>query len=335
MTGIRNAFLPYAKLVSFKECRVRTRALGNTGQHVSSLCLGAMFFGSKNDEQTSYQILDQYLDAGGTFIDTANIYAHWIAGYQGGESETLLGKWMRARGNRDQLFIASKVGFNYQDVPISLDPKRIEEECNKSLKRMGIETIDLYYCHKDDRGTPIEDTLEALNKLVQAGKVRYIGASNYMAWRLEQSRWVSQTNHWALFCCVQQRHTYLPIRPGADIGRQLLADDDLQDYCQATDTTLLAYSALLGGAYTRSDRPMPSGYDSPDNRQRLQVLNQVAEEIGATANQVVLCWMLQSSPSVLPLIAASTEAQLSENIRALDFELSAEQMERLNSAVKA
>lgn len=314
---------------------MQTRQLGQTGVEVSSLCLGAMYFGSKNDEATSYRILDGYVGAGGTFIDTANIYVRWIDDFVGGESETLLGKWMKERGNRDDLFIASKVGFDYQDVPISLAPGLIEEECNKSLKRMGIETIDLYYCHKDDRDTPLEETLEALNRLVQAGKVRYIGASNYMAWRLEEARGISENNNLAQFCCVQQRHTYLPIRPGADTGRQIVANDDLQDYCENKNMTLLAYSALLGGAYTRSDRPIPAGYDSPDNQERLKVLNEVASELGATANQVVLCWMMQSTPSVLPLIAASTEEQLSENIAALEFELGDEQLDRLNTAVKA
>lgn len=311
---------------------MRTRQLGNTDAQVSSLCLGTMYFGSRNDQTTSYQILDQYTDAGGTFLDTANIYSRWIEGFQGGESETLLGEWMAQKGNRNDLFIASKVGFDYQDVPISLDAKIIEEECNKSLKRLGIETIDLYYGHKDDRNTSLEETMEAFANLVKAGKVRYIGASNYMAWRLEQASYISETHDWAQFCCVQQRHTYLPIRPGADTGRQLVANEDLQDYCENSGMTLLAYSALLGGAYTRSDRPIPAGYSSPDNEQRLTVLNEVADEIGATANQVVLCWMMQSSPSVLPLIAASTSEQLLENINALEFELSPEQMERLNSA---
>ena len=311
---------------------MKTRELGNTGEQVSQLCLGTMYFGSKNDEDTSYRILNGYTEAGGTFLDTANIYARWIDGYQGGESETLLGKWMNERGNRDDLFIASKVGFDYADVPISLDPKLIEQECNRSLKRMGIETIDLYYCHKDDRDTPMDDTMEALNRLVEAGKVRYIGASNYTAWRLQKAQDISTANNWAEFTCVQQRHTYLPIRPGADRGRQVVVNEDLTDYCENTGMTLLAYSALLGGAYTRQDRPMPDSYSSPDNETRLKALNEVANEIGATANQVVLCWMVQSTPSVLPLIAASTEEQLNENITALDFELTGDQMTRLNKA---
>ncbi|MCL4247958.1 MAG: aldo/keto reductase [Anaerolineae bacterium] len=311
---------------------MKTQQLGRTGVEVSKLCLGAMYFGSRNDTETSHRILDQYIEAGGTFIDTANIYAMWVQGFQGGESETLLGKWMRERGNRNNLFIASKVGFDYQDVPIGLSARLIEEECNKSLRRMNIETIDLFYAHTDDRATPLEETLEAFDRLVKAGKVRFVGASNYRAWRLERARWISETKGYAQYCCVQQRHTYLPLRPGASSGRQVVANADLQDYCQDSGTTLLAYSALLSGAYTREDRPLPDEYRSPDNETRLAALRAVAKEIGATPNQVILCWMMQSSPSVLPLIAASTEAQLAENIGALAFELSAEQMERLNTA---
>jgi aryl-alcohol dehydrogenase-like predicted oxidoreductase len=311
---------------------MQTQSLGRTGVEVSSLCLGAMYFGSRNDQATSYRLLDQYVAAGGNFIDTANIYAMWVPGYTGGDSETLLGKWMQERGNRSQMFIASKVGFNYQDVPISLRARQIEEECHKSLRRMQIETIDLYYAHCDDLHTPLEETLAAFDRLVQAGKVRFIGASNYPAWRLERAGWITQTHGYAAYCCVQQRHTYLPMRPGASSGRQVVANKDLQDYCRDTNTTLLAYSALLSGAYTRADRPLPNEYHSPDNETRLAALRAVAQELGATLNQVILCWMRQSSPQVLPLIAASTEAQLAENLDAFRFTLSAAQIERLNTA---
>jgi aryl-alcohol dehydrogenase-like predicted oxidoreductase len=291
-----------------------------------------MYFGSKTDKSTSYELLDRYVDAGGTFLDTANIYARWIDGFQGGESETLLGEWMAERGNRDKVFIASKVGFDYQDVPISLSADLIEQECNRSLKRLGVETIDLYYGHKDDRTTPLEETMEAFDRLVKAGKVRYIGASNYLAWRLERAKWVSETNNWAQFTSVQQRYTYLPIRPGASSGRQEVANDDLRRYCADTGTTMLAYSVMLGGAYTRDDRPLPNEYRNSDNEARLIALKAVAQEIGATPNQVILAWMRQSTPSVIPLIAASTIEVLDENIGALSFTLSDEQMQRLNTA---
>jgi aryl-alcohol dehydrogenase-like predicted oxidoreductase len=122
---------------------MQTQSLGNTGVQVSSLCLGAMYFGTRNDVTTSHRILDMYVDAGGTFIDTANIYSHWVSGFKGGESETLLGAWMKQHGNRDKLFIASKVGFGYPGVPVGLRAHQIEEECNKSLQKLGIDTIDL------------------------------------------------------------------------------------------------------------------------------------------------------------------------------------------------
>jgi aryl-alcohol dehydrogenase-like predicted oxidoreductase len=309
---------------------MKTQKLGHTNTEVSSLCLGAMYFGTRNDQSSSYRLLDQYLDAGGTFIDTANIYSHWVPGFKGGESETLLGEWMRARGNRDRVFIASKVGFQYGDVPRSLRASDIEAECEKSLRRMGIETIDLYYAHVDDRTTPLEESLEAFAKLVQAGKVRFIGASNYLAWRLEEARWISETHGWPQYCCVQQHYTYLRLRPGTNVKPQEMVNDDLLDYIQNRQMTLLAYSVLQSGGYTRPDRPLRSEFSMPDNNKRLETLRAIAEEAGITVNQVILRWML--ARDIIPLIAASTEAQLSENLAALEGTLTADQMERLNRA---
>jgi aryl-alcohol dehydrogenase-like predicted oxidoreductase len=304
--------------------------LGQTGVEVSALCLGAMYFGTRNDAETSQAILDAYVEAGGSFIDTANIYAFWVGGFRGGESETVLGEWMRARNNRPDLFIASKVGFAYGDVGMGLRARQIEEECNKSLRRMNIDTIDLYYAHVDDRDTPLEETMQAFDRLVKAGKVRFIGASNYLPWRLEQARWISQVNGWAQFCCIQQRYTYLPLRPGTSFSPQVTANEELLDYCKNSGMTLLAYSVLLGGAYTRPDRAIPEQLSGPDNEQRLATLRAIAEETGATANQVILKWMLQSSPAVIPLIAASSNEQLQENLGALEIQLSPDQMDRLN-----
>jgi aryl-alcohol dehydrogenase-like predicted oxidoreductase len=310
---------------------VKTLPLGHTEVEVSALCLGAMFFGTRNDKATSYRLLDQYMDAGGNFIDTANIYAHWVSGFQGGESETLLGQWMQERGNRSRVFLASKVGFNYSDTKVGLSARQIEEECEKSLKRLNVDTIDLYYAHVDDRKTPLDETLLAFDRLVKSGKVRFIGASNYLAWRLEQACGLSEANQWAAYCCIQQRYTYLPLRPGKTFSPQIVANEDLIDYCRTTGMTLLAYSVLLGGAYTRSDRALPEQVNSDDNQKRLNVLRTIAQETGATANQVVLAWMLNATPTVLPLIAASDEVQLAENLGALNVQLSAEQMTRLNT----
>ncbi len=313
---------------------MQTVPLGNTGERVSALCLGAMFLGTRQDEATSFHLLDQYVDAGGTFIDTANIYAHWVEGGRGGESEALLGRWLRARGHRGRMFLASKVGFGYPGVERGLEPWRIEEECDKSLRLLGVDTLDLYYAHVDDRHTPQEETLGAFAKLVKAGKVRYVGASNFAAWRLAEADAISAAHGWPGYCCVQQRHTYLRPKPGASFDPQLAANEDLFDYVRARQEaiTLLAYSVLLGGAYTRTDRDVPEQYRGPDTEARLAALREVADETGCTPNQVVLAWLRQSDPPVLPLIAASSSEQLAENLGALDLTLTADQMARLDAA---
>ena len=311
---------------------MRTIPLGHTGVDVSILCLGAMYFGTRNDEASSYRLLDQYVAAGGFFIDTANIYAHWIDGFRGGESETLLGEWMRARGNRSRLFIASKVGFQYPGVERGLTAAQIEEECNKSLRRLGVETIDLFYSHVDDRSTPLEETLAAYDRLARAGKVRFIGASNFLAWRLAQAHAVSAANGWPDYCCVQQRHTYLRPKPGASFDPQLAINEDLLDYCRSTGLTPLAYSSLLSGAYTRSDRTIGEQHLGPDADARLAALREVAAAHNASPNQVILAWMMQGDPVIAPVMAAGSEAQMAENLAALDLTLSADEMERLTNA---
>ena len=311
---------------------MRAVPLGNTGVEVSVFCLGTMHFGSRTDEETSYWILDQYVEAGGSFLDTANNYAMWVPGYVGGESETLLGEWMRERKNRARMFIATKVGFDYPGVERGLRAHQIETECEKSLRRLGIDTIDLYYAHRDDRNTPMEETIVAFDRLIRAGKVRFIGASNFLAWRLEEARWVSQTHGWAEYCCIQQRYSYIRPKPGASFGHQIAANDDLLDYCRTPGIRMLAYSPLLSGAYTRANHAFSEQYLGPDTDARLAALKVVSEEVGATANQVVLAWMVQSDPVVIPLVGASTVDQLEENLGALAIELSAEQMARLNDA---
>ena len=311
---------------------MRTTPLGQTGVEVSILCLGAMYLGTRNDAASSYRLLDQYVAAGGSFIDTANIYAHWVEGFRGGESETLLGEWMRQRGNRGQIFLASKVGFEYPGVERGLAAAQIEEECNKSLRRLGVETIDLYYAHVDDRNTPLEETMAAFDRLVRAGKVRFIGASNFLAWRLAQVHALSAANGWPDYCCIQQRHTYLRPKPGRGFDPQIAANDDLLDYCRSHPITLLAYSSLLSGAYTRPDRSIPEEYLGPDSDARLAALAEVAAAHNASPNQVILAWMLGGDPPVLPVMAAGSEAQMAENLGALDLVLSADEMQRLTNA---
>lgn len=306
--------------------------LGRTGVEVSALCFGAMRCGTRNSWEESVALLDMFVEAGGDFIDTANCYSWWYEGGAGGESEDVLGRWMKERGNRDRLLIATKVGIEYQDVARGLPAKTIEQECDRSLKRMGIETIDLYYAHKDDRNTPLEETMAAFDRLIRAGKVRFIGASNYPAWRLADAEAICQANGLTPYSCVQQRYTYLRPKPGARFDPQLSTDQNLLDFCADKGLTLLPYTPLLEGSYARADKPIPAQYVGPDADARLHALCEAAAQTGATVHQVILAWMMQHEPPLLPVFSASTPEQMREDLGALDVALTPEQMSHLNEA---
>jgi aryl-alcohol dehydrogenase-like predicted oxidoreductase len=312
---------------------MNTLSLGHSKIQVSALCLGILPFGTKVDRKTSFAVLDAYWEAGGRFIDTANNYSMWHANGVGTESETVLGEWMKERGNRDELVIATKVGFNRADRGPSLSRQTIEEEFAGSLSRLGTDRVDLYYAHADIRTDSLVEALGALNDLVAAGKVRALGCSNYRAWRIAEAQAVSEKNGFAAYCCVQQRHTYLRPRPGASFSPQTSSNEDLLDYCREhSDFRLLAYSPLLAGAYSREDREIPAQYVGAETDARLAMLGRVAEETGATLNQVVYAWMLATSPQTIPLTAPTTLDQLQENLGALEVKLAPEQVSALDTA---
>lgn len=174
--------------------------------------------------------------------------------------------------------------------------------------------------------------MAAFDCLIRAGKVRAIGASNLRVWRIAEANTVSRDHTWARYSVVEQRHTYLRPRHGADFGPQICINEDLKDYCRTSGLALIGYSVLLQGAYTRSDRSVPAQYAGPEADQRLAALQQVAQELGADPNQVVIAWMRQSDPPVLPIIAGSRPEQLRQNIGALGVRLNEDQMQRLNTA---
>lgn len=306
--------------------------LGQTDLEVSAFCLGTDAIGSRIDQQTSFKLLDAFVEAGGNFIDTANFYAAWLPDFQGGESETTIGRWMSQRGNRDRCVIDSKLGFDYPGCDGGLTAVEIERECEKSLRRLQTDRIDLYYAHVDDPETPLEETMEALQRLLRAGKVRAIGASNLPVWRIAEANRVGAALQGEGYSVIQQRHTYLRPRHGADFGPQLCINDDVKSYAKTHQIALVGYSTLLQGAYIRDDRPIPAQYAGPDSDERLAVLKAIANETGATIHQTVLAWMRQSDPAVLPIIAGSSPAHLQESLASLDINLSSEQFDRMDSA---
>ena len=306
--------------------------LSQTGVEVSCLCLGTLRFGTRNNYEQSARLMDMYVEAGGSFIDTANSYDRWCSQGKGGESQVTIGRWLRERNNRDEIFLATKVGFGYGDVPEGLAAATIIAECENSLRQLGTDRLDLFYAHHDDSNTPLAETLTAFDRLVKDGKVRFVGASNYLAWRLADADAIAAQKQLAGFTCVEQRFSYLRPGPSADFGLQRVIDENLMSYCDARGKTMLPYTPLLRGAYVRSDRPIPAPYLGADTGVRLATLREVARELGATLNQVVLAWMMQRQPPLLPVFSAGNLKQMEENLGSLDITLSTAQMERLDRA---
>ena len=306
--------------------------LGQSNLEVSALAIGSDLIGSKIDRETAFKLFDFYWENGGTFVDTANMYACWLPGCKGGESETIIGAWMKERRNRDEMVVSSKLAFDYPGCDGGLSAAEIQRECEKSVKRLGTDRIDLYYAHRDDRVTPLEETMQAFDGLVKAGKVRAIGASNLSLWRIVQANTMCRLNRWTEYSVVEQRYTYLRPRHGADFGPQIFISEDLKDYARVAGLALIGYSILLQGAYTRSDREVPPQFAGPDSDERMATLKAVAKESGFSPSQVIVAWMRQSDPPILPIVAGSRTQQLQETIAALDFTLSSDQMDRLNKA---
>ncbi|QRN82363.1 aldo/keto reductase [Chloroflexota bacterium] len=309
---------------------MKTLSLGNDGPQVSAICLGTAYFGTRIDRNTAFEMMDTYYEQGGRFIDTANNYAGWMPEGLGGDAERTIGAWMQARGVRQDIFIASKVGFNYRDIPLGTSPDRVRQECEKSLRNLGVERIDLYYTHLDDRSTPQEETLRTLDSLVRSDKVGLLGASNHAAWRMEGAYQICKSEGLTQYVALQNHHSFLQPRPEADWGDNVVMNKEHFDFARNRGVRLLAYYSLLKGTYARADRPLWASYDTQANRQRLERLKVVADDLGVTLHQAVLGWMLNRDPAVLPITTASKKAHLLENLGALAVEIAPDQMDFLN-----
>jgi len=318
-----------------------------SARRVSVLSLGAMRFGTTTDEATSFAILDRYVEAGGSFIDTSNNYLFYVNRTQGGESEALLGRWRASRGIGDEIVIATKVGARPLAPAADFDTPReglsraaIREASERSRERLGVERIDLYYAHvPDGTGVPLDEQVAAFGELVADGTVGLLGLSNHWAWQVERARGLAASAGSSMADVLQYHHTYLRMRTDipdlrfSQDGEIGVADGSILSYLRAEPgMTLVAYSPLLNGAYTRPDKELDRAYDHPGTRARLDALEQVVKETDATANQVVLAWLIGGELPVVPLIGASSVAQLDESLAAVDLQLSAEQRQLLDAA---
>lgn len=317
----------------------------NRTRTVSRLALGAMLMGTKTDEDTSFAILDAYVEGGGTFIDTSNNYAFWMSGSQGGEREALLGRWLRNRGVGDEVTIATKVGArplapdSTLDDPLEgLSETVLREQVEQSLERLGRDHVDLYYAHIPDPEVPLEDLVGTFGGLVNEGLIGLVGLSNHWSWLVERYHWMAAERALADVDVLQHSHTYF--RGRTDFGglRSLdgpigIAGGDLLAYLRdRRNLALVAYSPLLGGAYTRADKPLDEYRDHAGTSARRHVLDEVVRETGATANQVVLAWLMGGDLPVAPLVGASSVEQLRESLDATRLQLGADQRARLDAA---
>lgn len=308
---------------------------GQTELTVSELCLGAMYFGSTVPEETAFRLLDMYVEAGGNFIDTSNNYAHFVPGGTGDESETLLGKWLASRKNRDQLVIATKVGFDRHGKGAGLRAEQIEYWCEQSLKKLGTDYIDLYYAHVDDPNTPYEETMGAFTKLVKAGKVRVLGASNYDTWRLAECQCAAKAAGLEQYRAMQQCYSYLFMENGVKLKYPFNENVDLQRlrFLKDKNMPLVAYACLAKGGYERPEK-LPAGYIRGN---RMNVISEMARDKGVSVNALVLKWLVSAQdftdhPQVIPLFGTGTPEHLASNLASTEIPLTAEEFAILNDA---
>ena len=313
------------------------RNLGRTGLKVSELCLGSMQFGWTADEETSYHVLDQAFAEGVNFIDTADVYSRWVEGNPGGVAETYIGNWIkRRRIQREQLVIATKVRGPMGSGPNDqgLSRKHIMDAVEGSLRRLETDYIDLYQTHAYDENVPIEETLRALDDLVQQGKVRYIGASNYPAWRLMGALWAADKE-----CLV----SYASLQPHYNLVHRVEFERELEAVCQTYGLGVIPYSPLAAGFLTGKYR---QGQEQPESARIGRVLNYfnernwalldkmeaIAQAHNASISQVALAWLLARPVITSPIIGPRNLEQLEDNLGAVEVKLSPEEVQTLDQA---
>ena len=301
---------------------------------VAPLCFGGNVFGWTADEPTSFSLLDAFTDAGFGFIDSAYVYSRWVPGHEGGESETVIGNWLRSRGRRDRVVIATKVGMDLGPSGKGLSAAHIKSACDRSLSRLQTDRIDLYYAHKDDRDTPLEETLRAFGDLVAAGKVRAIGASNYEAARLREALDTSSRLGLPRYEVLQPEYN-LYARRGYEAGLEAL--------CREEGLGVAPYYSLASGFLTGKYRSEADFGKSPrgarmasylDDRGRaiLAALDEVAEATGATPARVAIAWLMARPGLTAPIASATSLAQLAELMAAARLRLDATAVARLDAA---
>ncbi len=311
------------------------RKLGQSGMKVAPICFGGNVFGWTIDQETSFAVLDTYVEGGGNFIDSADVYSAWAPGNKGGESEIVLGNWMKARGNRDSIVIATKLGnpMGKDSNQRGLSRRWIMKAVEDSLQRLQTDYIDLYQAHVDDKDSTQEETMRAFDDLVRQGKVRYIGASNFSSWRLALSLGVSDKNGYVRYSSLQPVYHLLN---RADFEREL------EPLCLDQQIGVISYSSLASGFLTgkyRPDKELPTSprakaiqtrYMNEHGYAVLAQVEQLAEAHKATNSQIALAWVLARPAITAPIVSATSVEQTKELLGALEVKLSADDLAALD-----
>ena len=314
---------------------MKHRPLGRSDLTVPTFCFGCNVFGWTVDETSSFRLLDTVLDHGLTFLDTADVYSRWVPGHTGGESEAIIGKWMKARGNRNRIILATKVGMDMGNGNVGLKPDYIARAVEDSLRRLQTDTIDLYQSHKDDETTPQEETLAVYDKLIKAGKIRAIGASNFSAERLKDALEISETNGLPRYDSMQPEYSLM---------ERSSYEGALQDVCEDNDVGVITFFSLAAGFLTgkyrseadfgkspRGVRGIPK-YMNPRGMRILAGLDEVAAETGTEPAAVALAWLMAKPSVTAPIASATKPEHVATLVAATRLELTKSQVERLDTA---
>jgi len=307
---------------------MQKRRIGQSELEVAPLALGGNVFGWTADEAASFAVLDAFVDAGGTMIDTADVYSAWAPGHSGGESETVIGRWLKRSGKRDQVVIATKVGFM-----AGLAPATIAPACDASLARLGVETIDLYYQHKDDETVPLADSLGVFDELKRSGKIRAIGLSNFTAPRVEEALALSSSRGFDRPAALQNWYNL--------VEREKF-EGPLRDVALREGLAVFPYYSLANGFLTGKYRSKDDLTKSPRGLRNIEylegrgarvlaALDEIAAETGAAPATVALAWTMAQPGITAPIASATSLDQARELIAALTLKLTSDQIERLSA----
>ncbi|HZB62984.1 MAG TPA: aldo/keto reductase [Microvirga sp.] len=310
------------------------RRLGHSDLMVSPLCLGTNVFGWTVDEATSFTLLDAFVEAGLNFIDTADVYSTWVSGNKGGESETIIGRWLQSRGHRDRVVIATKVGSEMGPGMKGLSKAYIRSAVEASLKRLQTDYIDLYQSHRDDPDTPQQETLEAYAELIRAGKVRAIGASNFSAARLKEALDLSAS---------RGLPRYESLQPKYNLSDRAEYESDLEPLCREQGVGVIPYYGLASGFLTgkyRSEEDFEKSvrggrmatYLDDRGKRILAALDWVAAHKGATPAQVALAWLMARPGLTAPIASATSLDQMRDLTAATRLRLDRDDIDRLDQA---